>query len=185
MHWLKQSSYIEEISGDVYGASSMSMTARIAPEASLEDSGSTRTNSKELRGTVLQEDFAGNGEDFDDRHLVRVQALWRGNKARSALVLPVVQFSTTIYYASEGEGDMMIDIVRLGPAATESRVDYSTDPSVHAGKKFVPASGTALFAPGETMVSRAGFMIGAAYRLLASANFAELVLGCIEAKFCK
>ena len=34
-------------------------------------------------------------------------------------------------------------------------------------------------------VSRARFMTGGGYRLLASANFGELVLGCIEAKFCK
>ena len=34
-------------------------------------------------------------------------------------------------------------------------------------------------------VDRARFMTGGGYRLLASANFGELVLGCIEAKFCK
>ena len=33
--------------------------------------------------------------------------------------------------------------------------------------------------------SRARFMTGGGYRLLASANLGELVLGCIEAKFCK
>ena len=33
--------------------------------------------------------------------------------------------------------------------------------------------------------TRARFMIGGGYRLLASANFGELVLGYIEAKFCK
>ena len=32
---------------------------------------------------------------------------------------------------------------------------------------------------------RARFMNGGGYRLLASANFGELVLGCIEAKVCK
>ena len=34
-------------------------------------------------------------------------------------------------------------------------------------------------------VSRARFMTGGRYRLLASANFGELVLGCFEAKVCK
>ena len=34
-------------------------------------------------------------------------------------------------------------------------------------------------------VDRARFMTGVGYRLLASANIGELVLGCIEAKFCK
>ena len=34
-------------------------------------------------------------------------------------------------------------------------------------------------------VTRARFMTGGGYRLLASASFEELVLGCIEAKFCK
>ena len=34
-------------------------------------------------------------------------------------------------------------------------------------------------------VCRARFMTGGGYRLLASANFGELVLGCSEAKFCK
>ena len=34
-------------------------------------------------------------------------------------------------------------------------------------------------------VNRARFMTGGGYRLLASANFGELVLGCIEAKCCK
>ena len=34
-------------------------------------------------------------------------------------------------------------------------------------------------------VLRARFMTVGGYRLLASANFGELVLGCIEAKFCK
>ena len=34
-------------------------------------------------------------------------------------------------------------------------------------------------------VKRARFMTGGGYRLLASANFGELILGCIEAKFCK
>ena len=43
--------------------------------------------------------------------------------------------------------------------------------------------------PGATYltigVRRARFMTGGGYRLLASANFGELVLPCIEAKFCK
>ena len=34
-------------------------------------------------------------------------------------------------------------------------------------------------------VRRARFMTGGGYRLLASANFGELFLGCIEATFCK
>ena len=33
-------------------------------------------------------------------------------------------------------------------------------------------------------VGRARFMTGGGYRLLASANFGELVLGCINADFC-
>ena len=37
----------------------------------------------------------------------------------------------------------------------------------------------------HTEVARARFMTRGAYRLLASANFGELVFGCIEAKFCK
>ena len=37
----------------------------------------------------------------------------------------------------------------------------------------------------EREVARARFIDRGGYRLLASANFGELVLGCIEAKFCK
>ena len=39
--------------------------------------------------------------------------------------------------------------------------------------------------PFDLFADRARFMTGGGYRLLASANFGELVLGCIEAKFCK
>ena len=38
---------------------------------------------------------------------------------------------------------------------------------------------------GDLDVHRARFMTGGGYRLLASANLGELVLGCIEAKFRK
>ena len=39
--------------------------------------------------------------------VTRLQALWRGKTVRKHIhseVLPIVQFSTMIYYASEGEG---------------------------------------------------------------------------------
>ena len=58
-----------------------------------------------------------------------------------------------IYYASEGEGEMTIDIVRLGPAEEESSVYYRTEENQHDGIKFRGTSGTAVFPPGETMVS--------------------------------
>ena len=73
-------------------------------------------------GEPPQEDLAGPGEeekdgDADDLRVSRVQALWRGKKVRREIrsVLPIVQFSTMIYYVSEEERDAMIEIVRLEP----------------------------------------------------------------------
>ena len=73
-------------------------------------------------GEPPQDDLAGPGEeekdgDADDLRVSRVQALWRGKKVRREIrsVLPIVQFSTMIYYVSEEERDAMIEIVRLEP----------------------------------------------------------------------
>ena len=44
---------------------------------------------------------------------------------------------------------------------------------------------TAFMEKHDGEVSSAKFMTGGGYRLLASANFGELVLACIEARFCK
>ena len=63
-----------------------------------------------------------------------------------------MQFSSMIYYAAEEGGELIIDIVRLGPSDEESSVAYSTEPSEHGGRKFVATKGIASFAPGETIV---------------------------------
>ena len=51
-------------------------------------------------------------------------------KVQDDEVLPIVQFSTMIYYVKEDEGELRIDIVRLGPSEERSLVNYRTNLSL-------------------------------------------------------
>ena len=51
-------------------------------------------------------------------------------KVQDDEVLPIVQFSTMIYYVKEDEGELRIDIVRLGPSEERSLVAYRTNLSL-------------------------------------------------------
>jgi ABC-type multidrug transport system fused ATPase/permease subunit len=96
-------------------------------------------------------------EDAGDDVLLaaaKIQAMWKGRQVRKVIaaeVLPIVQFSTSIYYAEEDEEHIFVDIVRLGPCETESRVRYATESSGNAAVKFEAVSGTAFFAADETI----------------------------------
>jgi len=61
---------------------------------------------------------------------------------------PLVQFASNRFYANEGE-TFEVMLMRLGKDSGESRVDWTTLPSPHEGRKFAAAKGTLVFAPGE------------------------------------
>eukprot|EP00928_Gymnodinium_smaydae_P020573 TRINITY_DN17948_c0_g4_i1.p1 TRINITY_DN17948_c0_g4~~TRINITY_DN17948_c0_g4_i1.p1 ORF type:complete len:879 (+),score=122.01 TRINITY_DN17948_c0_g4_i1:133-2769(+) len=62
----------------------------------------------------------------------------------------VVQFGSSDYYVSESEGQVQIDIVRMGDIGGEASFTYNTvDGSAKAGKKYVAQADTCTFLPGE------------------------------------
>ena len=63
----------------------------------------------------------------------------------------IIQFSTAIYYCSEDETQMDVDVVRLGNCSHACSVNYEThDGSARAGQKYEHVAGTLEFGPGET-----------------------------------
>lgn len=68
--------------------------------------------------------------------------------------VPVIQFSTNIYYCDEDEGQMIIDVMRIGDLSTRSTVSYETrEASAKDGVDFIGVSGTLVFEPGVEEVS--------------------------------
>eukprot|EP00930_Biecheleria_cincta_P059654 TRINITY_DN45368_c0_g1_i1.p1 TRINITY_DN45368_c0_g1~~TRINITY_DN45368_c0_g1_i1.p1 ORF type:complete len:885 (+),score=88.88 TRINITY_DN45368_c0_g1_i1:45-2699(+) len=62
----------------------------------------------------------------------------------------IVQFSTSIYYCSEAELIVDIDIMRFGNVNCRSEVNYTTrDGTALAGKRYHHQEGTLVFEPGE------------------------------------
>lgn len=103
-------------------------------------------------------DFAEK-EDFDDSH-AHVTAADLGicplPPFESLLkpTLPMLQFTTNMFYAHEAKGYVQVDLVRVGPDALinsmAAAVNWATaDGSAKAGHKYVAASGRAEFPQGE------------------------------------
>lgn len=64
--------------------------------------------------------------------------------------LPVVQFSSSVYYCDEDEGRMEIEVMRIGDLSGSSSVFYRTiDGSAQAGVDFEESSGSIVFTPGQ------------------------------------
>lgn len=62
----------------------------------------------------------------------------------------IVLFSSDIYYCSEDEGSVRVEVVRLGEDEDECSVDYATfDISAHRDVKYIGAKGTIRFEKGE------------------------------------
>ena len=64
-----------------------------------------------------------------------------------------MQYSTSIYYAERDEGEMKIDVTKLGDPKVACSVHYRTDPSPFENQKFTPVSGKLEFGPGEVTKS--------------------------------
>jgi len=66
-------------------------------------------------------------------------------------VQAVVQFSSAVFFTTEDEGELEIDIQRLGDCSGRASFRYySRDASAVAGRKYVATSGDMVFEPGET-----------------------------------
>jgi len=64
----------------------------------------------------------------------------------------ILQFSCAVYFITEDEFEMNVDIVRLGDQTGTCSVEYTTeDGSAKAHKKYESRSGTMTFKPGETL----------------------------------
>ncbi|CAE8721657.1 unnamed protein product, partial [Polarella glacialis] len=62
---------------------------------------------------------------------------------------PYVQFEAPMFYCTEAEGAIHVGIIRIGDLGRRSTVRYATvDNSARSGK-YTPASGTAIFEPGD------------------------------------
>eukprot|EP00930_Biecheleria_cincta_P070074 TRINITY_DN57737_c0_g1_i1.p1 TRINITY_DN57737_c0_g1~~TRINITY_DN57737_c0_g1_i1.p1 ORF type:complete len:960 (-),score=119.58 TRINITY_DN57737_c0_g1_i1:36-2885(-) len=62
---------------------------------------------------------------------------------------PIVQFSAPIYFCNDKEGEMVIDVVRMGNLDLRSEVSYTTvDGSAKHGAKYTKTSGKLVFEPG-------------------------------------
>lgn len=70
----------------------------------------------------------------------------------ASVEISILQFSTAIYYVREDEGEISIDVARLGSPSGECSVVFtSVDASAKAGIKYQHTSGTLHFAEGETL----------------------------------
>jgi ABC-type multidrug transport system fused ATPase/permease subunit len=67
--------------------------------------------------------------------------------------LPIMQYSIAIYYAEKDEGNMKIDICKLGDPYAKCSVSYKTDPSPYEGVKFKHVEGRLTFEPGQPTLS--------------------------------
>ena len=66
----------------------------------------------------------------------------------------ILQFSAARYAISENAGAAAITVYRVGNTKNALSVDYSTsDGTAVAGQDYQPASGTLLFAAGETVAA--------------------------------
>eukprot|EP00930_Biecheleria_cincta_P087140 TRINITY_DN76394_c0_g1_i1.p1 TRINITY_DN76394_c0_g1~~TRINITY_DN76394_c0_g1_i1.p1 ORF type:complete len:899 (-),score=115.15 TRINITY_DN76394_c0_g1_i1:56-2752(-) len=64
---------------------------------------------------------------------------------------PVVQFSAAVYVGAEADGEVVIDILRLGDHSETSSVSWTTkDAAGKAGEIYEAAQGKAVFEPGQT-----------------------------------
>lgn len=86
-------------------------------------------------------------------HLQAEQAFQRPiDDIEDESVPSVIQFSCAVYYCEEAEGQMSVDVVRLGVASGSATVEWRTeDSSAKAGVKYEASWGQLDFAPGETM----------------------------------
>ncbi len=74
-----------------------------------------------------------------------------GNAPDSAPVGCVIQFQTRTYYCMESEGNMSIDVVRLGDASKPASATYTHESgSAVAGVNYKAVSGELHFAAGDT-----------------------------------
>ncbi|CAE7543853.1 unnamed protein product [Symbiodinium natans] len=62
----------------------------------------------------------------------------------------IVQFSSPVYLVEEDDGEVVLDIVRVGPTDGACQVSYSTrDCSAKADSSFKATAGTVYYEPGE------------------------------------
>lgn len=62
----------------------------------------------------------------------------------------IIQFTASILYCSEDEGEAVLDILRLGDVTQASKCSFRTkDGSAKDGQKYIGVSGQVAFAPGE------------------------------------
>jgi ABC-type multidrug transport system fused ATPase/permease subunit len=67
------------------------------------------------------------------------------------LLPSVIQFSCAVYYCTESEEKMALEIVRLGDSSREATCDWETrESSAKAGVKYEPTGGHMIFEPGES-----------------------------------
>lgn len=65
----------------------------------------------------------------------------------------IVQFASAVYYCSEEEGKVNVDIIRLGEEDNACSVCYETqDVSALAGVKYIKTQGELRFEPGEFFI---------------------------------
>lgn len=77
-----------------------------------------------------------------------------GSQCEDRLADCILQFSTAVYYAKEGEDDniAVLDVMRLGPDTEEVSCSYRTqDSDGKAGFRYASVSGDLTFARGEVM----------------------------------
>jgi len=64
----------------------------------------------------------------------------------------VIQFAAPLYLCTEADGQLVVQVVRIGDASRQASVSYATkDASAKAGQKYVAAHGTLNFEPGDTV----------------------------------
>lgn len=62
----------------------------------------------------------------------------------------IIQFSAPIYYCDEAEGEMKIDVFKLGPTKAACSAKFEThDSTAKAGQRYVHTHDTVRFKPGE------------------------------------
>eukprot|EP00746_Dinoflagellata_sp_MGD_P146570 gnl/MRDRNA2_/MRDRNA2_79025_c0_seq4.p1 gnl/MRDRNA2_/MRDRNA2_79025_c0~~gnl/MRDRNA2_/MRDRNA2_79025_c0_seq4.p1 ORF type:complete len:1886 (+),score=324.25 gnl/MRDRNA2_/MRDRNA2_79025_c0_seq4:134-5791(+) len=121
----------------------------------MQEGSSVPTGHEEAKEVLAVQDSStpvwnGTGIEADQQVVQRKEEQHEFTESGSASAPPIIQFSTSIYYCTELEGKMVLDISRLGNPQVRCSAKYETrDSSAKAGKKYHHTAGTVHFAPGE------------------------------------
>lgn len=136
-------------SNSQHSTTSSSPIDEMVPHSSIRELFSTSLLN-EMKSSSLLDSFCEEDPPVDSA--CAQEAILHGHEVLPCAMPCTISFSTAMCYAHDDEGQMEIEIVRLGNPKEKCSVQYKTeDGSAKAGVKYVHTCGTAIFEPGEML----------------------------------